>query len=79
MSTMTLEEIQQDSVVLSVARALQLANREAIAHGTDPASSMITISAEATQPPTWWRIHYLERRRSGQVARGREGTLLSHA
>lgn len=58
MSAVTLEEIQQDSVAMSVARALQLANREAIANGADPANSMITISAESAQPPSWWRIHY---------------------
>lgn len=58
MSTMTLEEIQQDDVAMSVARALQVANREAVALGADPANSMITISADASQPPTWWRIHY---------------------
>lgn len=58
MSMMTLEEFQQDNIVLSVARALRLANREAIAHGADPENSMITISAEAAQHPTWWRIHY---------------------
>lgn len=58
MSTVMLEEIQQDQVAMSVARALQLANQAAVAHGTDPAASMITISAEASQPPTWWRVHY---------------------
>lgn len=58
MSNVTLAEIQQDNVAMSVARALQLANRAAVAHGTDPATSMITISAEASQPPTWWRVHY---------------------
>ena len=58
MSVVTLEEIQQDNVAMSVARAVQLANRAAVAHGTDPATSMITISAEASQPATWWRVHY---------------------
>jgi len=57
MSTTTLEEIQQDSVAMSVARALQLANRAAVAHGTDPATSMITISEDASQADSW-RIHY---------------------
>ena len=55
---MNLKDLQQDSVAMSVARALQLANRAAVAHGTDPATSMITISAEASQPATWWRVHY---------------------
>lgn len=58
MSIETLEEIQQDTVAMSVAHALQLANRAAVAHGTDPATSMITISAEPSHPASWWRIHY---------------------
>ncbi len=58
MSTETLEEIQQDNVAMTVAHALQLANRAAVAQGVDPATSMITISAEASLPATWWRVHY---------------------
>ena len=58
MSAMTMEELQQDSVAMSVARALQVANREAVTQGTDPANSMITISAESSRPQSWWRIHY---------------------
>ena len=58
MSTMTLEEMQQDSVVMSVAKALKLANGAAIAHGTDPTTSSITISPVASQPATVWQIHY---------------------
>jgi hypothetical protein len=71
MSAVTLEEIEQDSVAMSIAKVLKLANNAAVAHGTDPASSAITISAEPSQPSSVWRIHYEPRdyisRRGGDL------------
>jgi len=58
MASVTLEEMQQDDLVMSVARALALANEAAITQGTDPAASLVTITEET--PPTGraWRINY---------------------
>ena len=58
MATVTLEEMQQDQLVMSVARALAVANDAAIAQGTDPARSLVTISEETSSPARVWRIHY---------------------
>ena len=48
MASATLEEMQGDQIVMSVARALALANEAAVLHGTDPAKSLISILEEAT-------------------------------
>jgi hypothetical protein len=58
MAGVTLEEMQQDQLVMSVARALALANDAAIAHGTQPADSLVTISEQASPAGRSWRIHY---------------------
>jgi hypothetical protein len=58
MSTVTLETIQQDPLVMSVARSLALANETAMAHGTEPANSVVTIGEETTPNGRFWRIHY---------------------
>jgi hypothetical protein len=58
MSTVSLEEMQQDRLVMSVARAFALANETALAHGTDPAQSLVTITEEMPSPGRVWRIHY---------------------
>lgn len=58
MSVMTIDEIQQDEMVMSVAWALKLANDAALAHGVDPAISTVTITAEPSQPTSVWRVHY---------------------
>jgi hypothetical protein len=58
MSAVTLEEMQQDRLVMSVARALALANEAAVAHGTEPADSLVTIAEEATPAGRSWRINY---------------------
>jgi hypothetical protein len=47
MSIVSLEEMQQDHLVMSVARALAVANEAALAHGTAPAESLVTITEEA--------------------------------
>ena len=58
MSTLTLEEIQEDRLVMSVARALVLANEAAVAEGIIPADSLVTIFEEPTNAEGEWRIHY---------------------
>jgi hypothetical protein len=58
MSTLTLEEIQEDRLVMSVARALAVANEAAMAEGIIPADSLVTISEEPEGEEGDWRIHY---------------------
>jgi hypothetical protein len=58
METLSLEEIQRDRLVMSVARALALANEAAVAKGTDPADSLVTITEEVSTTGGLWRIHY---------------------
>ena len=58
MATATLEELQQDKLVMSVAHALALANETALAQGTEPADSLVTITEETSDDGRVWRIHY---------------------
>jgi hypothetical protein len=58
MSTVTLEDLQQDHLVMSVARVLSLANKAALAQGTEPANSLVTITEEPSSTGPVWRIHY---------------------
>ncbi len=58
MPAITLEEMQQDQLVMSVARALALANEAALAQGTEPANSTVTIMEETSSLGRLWRIHY---------------------
>ncbi len=58
MATMTIEKLQQDDLVMSVARALALANEAAHSKGTDPADSLVTITEETASTGRVWRIHY---------------------
>jgi hypothetical protein len=58
MSTLTLEEIQEDCLVMSVARALTVANEAAVAEGIVPADSLVTILEEPVDEEGAWRIHY---------------------
>jgi hypothetical protein len=58
MPGMSLEAMQQDGLVMSVARAVALANETALAHGTDPAESLVTITEEIPSAGRVWRIHY---------------------
>jgi hypothetical protein len=58
MSAVTLDELQQDHLAMSVARALALANEAALARGTIPADSLVTITEETSAAGRLWRIHY---------------------
>jgi len=46
MATTSLEAMQQDQLVMSVARAVALANEAALQQGTQPANSLVTITEE---------------------------------
>ena len=50
--------MQHDELVMSVARALALANEAALAHGIGPADSLLTITQEPSSAGRLWRIHY---------------------
>ena len=58
MTAINLERMQQDHLVMSVARALALANEAALAQGTEPANSLVTIEEETSPAGRLWRIHY---------------------
>lgn len=58
MATVSLEDMQQDRLVMSVARALALANETALCHGTKPDDSFVTIAEEQSPVGRLWRIHY---------------------
>ena len=58
MPPVSLEEMQQDHLVMAVARALALANAAALAEGTEPANSLVTITEEPSSAGRVWRIHY---------------------
>jgi len=58
MPAISLEEMQQDRLVMSVAKALALANEAALAQGTDPANSLVTITEEPSAGGRLWRINY---------------------
>jgi hypothetical protein len=58
MSTVSFEELRQDGLAMSVARAVALANEAAVAHGTDPAESLVSISEESSAAGRVWRVHY---------------------
>ena len=71
MAIATLEALQSDRIVMSVARALAVANEAAIAHGTEPAQSLISITEESSPAGPVWRIDYIKRdyvnRRGGDL------------
>jgi hypothetical protein len=58
MPVSTLEQIQHDTLALSVARALAIANETATAEGIDPTKSLVTIMEEPSATERLWRIHY---------------------
>lgn len=58
MATVSFEELQQDRLAMSVARALNLANDAAVANGTEPADSLVSISEESSAAGRVWRVHY---------------------
>jgi len=66
-----LTEIQQDSLALSVAGALAIANETASTHGIDPDASIVPIAEESPPPNRLWRVHYgprdFKRRRGGDL------------
>ncbi|HEY2414317.1 MAG TPA: hypothetical protein VGI40_18880 [Pirellulaceae bacterium] len=72
MSVEILEAMQQDDLVMSVARALSAANQAATGQGTDIGSSLVTISEEGSPGGRVWRIHYGPRdyvgRRGGDLS-----------
>jgi citrate lyase beta subunit len=71
MSAFTLKEMQQDNLVMSVARALALANEAALARGVEPAKAIVSITEDTSSPNRLWRIHYGRRdyvnRRGGDL------------
>jgi hypothetical protein len=58
MATVTIEDLQQDHLAMSVARALALANEAAAANGAVPGDSLVTIVEETTTAGRIWRISY---------------------
>jgi hypothetical protein len=58
MPAATLESLQQDSLVMSVARALATANEEAAKQGANLAESLVTIAEERAPQGRVWRINY---------------------
>jgi hypothetical protein len=50
--------MQKDRRVMSVAKALALANETALATGWDPATSLVTITEELDSAGSLWRVHY---------------------
>ena len=58
MSTVSLEDLQQDRLAMSVARAVALANEAAVANGTQPTDSLVSISEESSAAGRVWRINY---------------------
>jgi len=71
MASVAIEEIQQDRLAMSVARAVAVANETAKAQGIDLAASLVTITEELPPPTRLWRIHYgprdITRRRGGDL------------
>ncbi len=53
-----LENIQQDSLALSVARAVAVANDTAITQGLDLNQSLVTVMEELPPPHRVWRVNY---------------------
>jgi hypothetical protein len=58
MTAATLEAMQQDSLVMAVARVLSAANQAARAQAADLAASLVTISEEPSTTARTWRVHY---------------------
>ena len=61
MAAATRQNARQTHLVAGEARALTLANDAAIAQGTDPADSLVTIAEESSPTGRVWRIHYRPR------------------
>lgn len=58
MPPVSLEEMQQDDLVMSVARALARANEATPGEDTEPTDSLVTITEEPSSAGCRWRIHY---------------------
>lgn len=58
MATVTIEEVQQDELAMSVARALASANIAAESRGVHPGQSLVTVFEESSPAGRGWRIHY---------------------
>jgi hypothetical protein len=56
--TTTLEAIQNDSLALSVAYAITLADQEAVARGVILADSLVSVAEDSPPPARTWRVHY---------------------
>jgi hypothetical protein len=54
----TLEAIQNDSLALSMAFAIALADEEAISRGITLANSLVSVAEESPPPSRTWRVHY---------------------
>jgi hypothetical protein len=71
MATITFETVQRDHLAMAVASAITLANETALQQGTDPASSLVTITEDWSSAGRRWRIHYGRRdyvgRRGGDL------------
>lgn len=58
MAAITLDDLRQDQLVMSVARALALANATALTQNFDPANSLVTITEDCSAAGRIWQVHY---------------------
>jgi hypothetical protein len=58
MASSTIDEIQQDTLAMSMAHAVVVANEAAKSRGTDVADCLVTITEESPPPARSWRVHY---------------------
>jgi hypothetical protein len=58
MTTPTLEKIQKDDLAMSVARAVAIANEEAVSRGMDLSQALVTVTEESPPPDPVWQVHY---------------------
>ncbi len=52
------DEVLHDEVAVSLARAIAAANEKARAAGVDVAKSLISITQQASEEESTWRINY---------------------
>jgi len=58
MAAPTLEGMQKDRRVMSVAKALAIANEKAVSMGWDPATSLVTLTEQPDSSGGLWRVDY---------------------
>jgi hypothetical protein len=58
MASSVIEDIQQDPVALSLARAVTIANEAAKREGIDVGAALVTVTEETSPPDRLWRVHY---------------------